>query len=170
VEHGGRGRRRGGGRTISGTRRRAAFASVAYLPSSAPPAASPTDRRLGSEVGLSVVPDQFPWLSRSATAWSASIFAPDPLLALSSSRHLTLSAGVHVRRHAGRWALSENCRHQDRLAEVGDILRQCFATRGQIVDESLEPGYARWCSADRARDLTFSTRSRCAESFVIRLP
>jgi len=27
--------------------------------------------------------------------------------------------------------------NQDRLAEVGDILRQCFAARGQIVDESV---------------------------------
>jgi len=83
-----------------------AFASVAYLPilSAAGGEPRPTGG-LGSEVGLSVVPDQFP-VAFTLGYRVERFYFPRSAARSEQFETLTLSAGVHVRRHAGRWALS----------------------------------------------------------------
>jgi hypothetical protein len=82
------------------------FASVAYLPILSAAGGEPRPTRgMGSEVGLSVAPDRSPLALRVGYRVERFYF---PQWAARSEQFetLTLSVGVRVRRHAGRWALT----------------------------------------------------------------
>jgi len=82
------------------------FASVAYLPILSATGGEPRPTGgLGSEVGLAVAPDRFP-LAFALGYRVERFYFPRSAARSEQFETLTLSAGVHVRRHAGRWALS----------------------------------------------------------------
>ena len=82
------------------------FASIAYLPILGATGGEPRPTGgLGSEVGLAVAPDRFP-LAFALGYRVERFYFPRSAARSEQFETLTLSAGVHVRRHAGRWALS----------------------------------------------------------------
>jgi len=82
------------------------FASVAYLPILSATGGEPRPTGgLGSEVGLAVAPDRFP-LAFALGYRVERFFFSQSAARSEQFEALTLSAGVRVRRHARRWALS----------------------------------------------------------------